>query len=404
MIPFSPPYIDKDILSEVADTLKSGWITTGTKVKTLETEIASLCGIDNALCLNSATSGLMLSLKWFGVGRGDEVIVPSYTYCSTALAVYHLGATPVMVDVLDDLSIDPEKMRKAITSATKAVIPVDIAGWPAHYDEINAIVKEKDIRGLFTPLTNEQKTLGRILVLSDAAHSIGAKYKGRPTGSLTDLTVLSFHAVKNITTAEGGAICINLPGQFASGDVYSIMRLMCLNGQTKDAFTKNELGGWRYDIVLPGFKMNMPDICAALGLAQLRKYKTKIYPRRKSIAERYYKLLSKYEWAQLPDLKHDKTESSYHIFALRINGINESQRDKIINEITAQKVAVNVHFIPLPLLTVFKKMGYSILDHPVAYSNYSREITLPIYPQLTNKQVDYIVKTVELAYKTVMKK
>jgi dTDP-4-amino-4,6-dideoxygalactose transaminase len=404
MIPFSPPYIDEDILNEVADTLKSGWITTGAKVKALETDIASLCGVNNALCLNSATSGLMLSLKWFGVGRGDEVIVPSYTYCSTALAVYHLGATPVMVDVMDDLNIDPEKMRKAITPLTKAVIPVDIAGWPAHYDEINAIVKEPDIQDLFTPITNEQKTLGRILVLSDAAHSIGAKYKGKPTGSLTDLTVLSFHAVKNITTAEGGAICINLPSQFSSGDVYSIMRLMCLNGQTKDAFTKNELGGWRYDIVLPGFKMNMPDICAALGLAQLRKFKTKIYPRRKRIAELYYKLLSNKEWAQLPDIKHDQTESSYHIFTLRIKGIKESQRDKIIKEITAHKVAVNVHFIPLPLLTVFKNMGYNILDHPVAYSNYSREISLPIYPQLTNKQVDYIVKTVELAYKTVMKK
>jgi dTDP-4-amino-4,6-dideoxygalactose transaminase len=345
----------------------------------------------------------MLALKWFGVGPGDEVIIPSYTYCATALAVYHLGAKPVMVDIIDDFTIDPEKIRKSITTRTKVVIPVDIGGWPAHYNEINNIVKDPVIQGLFNPSSKEQKMLGRILVLSDAAHSIGARYKNMPSGSLADLNVFSFHAVKNVTTAEGGAICINLPYPFISGEVYSIMRLMCLNGQTKDAFTKNELGGWRYDIVLPGYKMNMPDICAAIGLAQIRKYKTKIYPERKKIAARYFKLFSKHEWAQLPAINDGETESSYHIFALRINGISESQRDNIIKEIATYQVAVNVHFIPLPMLSVFKDMGYSILDHPVAFSNYAREISLPIYPQLTNKQVDYIVKSVELSYQTVIR-
>lgn len=402
MIPFSPPYIDEDILNEVSDTLKSGWITTGPKVKSLEIEVAKMAGIDHALCVNSATSGLMLALKWFGVGQGDEVIVPSYTYCATALAVYHLGAKPVMVDIINDFTIDPEKVRKAITSHTKAIIPVDIAGWPAHYNEINSIVQDPDICRLFIPASKEQELLGRILVLSDAAHSIGARYKNKPSGSLADLTVLSFHAVKNITTAEGGGICINLPGQFNSGKVYSSMRLMCLNGQTKDALTKNEGGGWRYDIVVPGYKMNMPDICAAIGLAQIRKFETIIYPERKRVANRYHRLLSKYEWAQMPDINDGQTESSYHIFPLRIFNITESQRDKIILEITAKQVSVNVHFIPMPLLSLFKEMGYDISDHPNAFSNYSREISLPIYPQLTNEQVDYIVKAVELAYNSVM--
>jgi dTDP-4-amino-4,6-dideoxygalactose transaminase len=402
MIPFSPPYIDDDILNEVADTLKSGWITTGPKVKALELEIAKLGGINHALCLNSATSGLMLALKWFSVGPGDEVIVPSYTYCSTALAVYHLGAKPVMVDVLDDFTIDPEKTRKAITIRTKAIIPVDIAGWPAHYEEIFSIVKDPVIQSMFNHKSIEQKKLGRILILSDAAHSIGARYNGKPSGSLADLTVLSFHAVKNVTTAEGGAICINLPNPYISSEVYSIMRLMCLNGQTKDAFTKNEIGGWKYDIVLPGFKMNMPDVCAAIGLAQIKKFETIIYPERKRIALRYYELFSKYSWAQLPSIFDVNTESSYHIFALRIYGISESQRDNIIIEIAARNVSVNVHFIPLPLLSFFKEAGYNILDHPNAFSNYSREISLPIYPQLTNEQVDYIVKSVEFSYNTVM--
>jgi len=403
MIPFSPPYIDEDVLNEVVDTLKSGWITTGSKVKALENEIANLAEISHALCLNSATSGLMLALKWFGIGPGDEVIVPSYTYCATALAVYHLGATPVMVDIIDDLTIDTEKVRKAITTRTKAIIPVDIAGWPAHYNEINRIVMDPTIKSMFIPASKEQELLGRVLVLSDAAHSIGARYNNKFSGSLADLTVLSFHAVKNITTAEGGAICINLPSPFISAEVYSIMRLMCLNGQTKDAFTKNELGGWRYDIVLPGHKMNMPDICAAIGLAQIRKYETIIYPERKRVANRYHELFSKYDWAQVPTIMDGQTESSYHIFALRIKGITESQRDKIILEITAHKVSVNVHYIPLPLLSFFKGQGYNILDHPIALSNYSREISLPIYPQLTDEQVDYIVRTVEISYETVLR-
>ncbi len=401
-IPFSPPYIDSDVIDEVKDALTSGWITTGPKVKQLEDEISKLTGIENVLCLNSATSGLMLTLKWFGVGAGDEVIIPAYTYCATALAVYHVGAKPVIVDVRDDFNIDPGVIRKAITKNTKAIIPVDIAGWPADYNAINSIVEKKDVNCLFKPDSEEQKRLGRILIISDAAHSLGAKYKGKPVGQTADITVFSLHAVKNVTSAEGGAICMNLPGEFDNTELYNLMRLMSLNGQTKDAFTKTKAGGWRYDIVLPGFKMNMPDVCAAIGLAQMRKYKNQLLSDRKRIAELYFESFQKYEWAQLPNLELENSITSYHIFPLRIKAINENARDLIINEITKHSVAVNVHFIPLPMLSIFKKMDYKIDDFPIAYDNYSREISLPIYPQLTNDQIKYIIKAVVSSYSKII--
>ncbi len=401
-IPFSPPYIDDDVLFEVEDSLKSGWITTGPKTKALEVEISKISGVDHTLCVNSATSGLMLVLKWFGIGPGDEVIVPSYTYCATALAVHHLGAIPIMVDVKPDFTIDPDKILAVISDKTKAIIPVDIAGWPADYDTINKIICSAEVVKLFHPNCAQQQQLGRILILSDAAHSIGAFYKGKPTGCLCDITVFSLHAVKNITTAEGGAIAINLPKPFIGFDVYAQMRLMCLNGQTKDAYTKTKVGGWRYDIILPGFKMNMPDVCAAIGLAQIRKYKSLLLPERKRVAKLYQVEFSKYTWAQLPLLMNGDTESAYHIFALRINGINETQRDAIIDEIALHQVAVNVHFIPMPMLTLFKDMGYTMENHLVAYDNYSREISLPIYPQLTTIQIKYIVDAVVVSYNKVM--
>ncbi len=400
-IPFSPPFIDDDVIDEVNDSLRSGWITTGPKVKALEEEIAKIGGVTNVLCVNSATSGLMLVLKWFGVGAGDEVIVPSYTYSATALAVIHIGATPIMVDVLPDFTIDPKKVRAAITPKTKVIIPVDIAGWPADYDAINSIVVSPDVKKQFIPSSPAQKNLGRILILSDAAHSIGALYKGKPTGKLCDITVFSLHAVKNVTSAEGGAISLRLPEPFVNSEVYSLMRLMCLNGQTKDAFTKTKVGGWRYDIVLPGFKMNMPDVCAALALAQIRKYKSTLLIERKRVAERYQNQFSKYSWSQLPQLIQGETESSYHIYPLRINGISESQRDLIIEEVSKFQIAVNVHFIPMPMLTLFKEMGYKIEDYPVAFDNYSREISLPIYPQLANDDVDTIVDAIVKSFNKV---
>lgn len=403
-IPFSPPYIDDDVLNEVQDTLKSGWITTGPKVRELEIETAKIASVSNALCVNSATSGLMLAMRWFGIGTGDEVIVPAYTYCATALAVIHLGATPIMVDIQDDFTIDVKEIEKKLTVKTKAIIPVDIAGWAADYDALNSLVNRYDIIEKFKPNTEEQQKLGRILILSDAAHSLGAVHKGLPAGSLADLTVFSFHAVKNITTAEGGCIAINLPKTFVHQEIYSIMRLMTLNGQTKDAYTKTNAGGWRYDIILPGFKMNMPDICAAIGLAQIRKYKAFILPQRKRVAEYYEELLKKYNWIKIPKIVSEGSESSYHIFPIRIIGINEYQRDKIIEFMSEKGVAVNVHFIPMPMLTLFKSMGYNINDYPVAFQNYSCEISLPIYPQLTNKNVEYIIKILLESYNQIIKK
>lgn len=400
-IPFSPPYVDQDIIDEVVDTLQSGWITTGPKVKALEEEIKKMTGCPTALCVNSWTSGAILILKWFGVGPGDEVIIPAYTYSATALSVLHCGATPVMVDVLDDFTIDPEMIKKAITSKTKVIMPVDFAGLMCHYDIINEIVNQPETRSLFQAASEKQSILGRILVLSDAAHSIGATLNGVQSGTATDISIFSFHAVKNITTAEGGGICINLPLPFDNQEEYKLMRLWTLNGQTKDAFTKSQAGGWRYDILFAGLKVNMPDLCAAVGLVQIKKYSSNLILERNRVATQYMDFFRTKDWAICPVLQDGKRISCNHLFALRIKGISEVQRDLIIEEITKTGVSVNVHFIPMPMLTVFKNLGYKIDDYPVAYKNFAAEISLPIYPQLTRKLVDYICHSVETSYKTI---
>jgi dTDP-4-amino-4,6-dideoxygalactose transaminase len=400
-IPFSPPYIDQDIINEIVDTLESGWITTGPKVKALEEETCKLTGVSQALCVNSWTSGAMLILKWFGIKEGDEVIIPAYTYSATALAVLHCGATPVMVDVNEDFTINPNKIKEAITSKTKVIMPVDIAGLPCDYDEINKIVNDKEIIAQFNPESINQERLGRILVLSDAAHSVGAFYNNKACGTLADITIFSFHAVKNITTSEGGVICINLPAPFDNEEEYKMMRLWTLNGQTKDAFTKSKAGGWKYDILFAGLKVNMPDLCAALGLAQIRKYTAEILKERKRVAERYHAFFSQKSWAQLPIIEDEKRKSCYHLYALRINNFSEEQRDAMMELIAADEVSVNVHFIPMPMLTLFKNLGYKIENYPVAYDNFSREISLPIYPQLTDEQVDFICNSIEKAYEKV---
>lgn len=394
-IPFAPPLIGDDVKNEVMSVLDSGWITTGPKVKALEQETAAYAGIEHVLCVNSATSGLMLALHWLGIGRGDEVIVPAYTYCATALAVLHVGATPVMVDVKEDFNIDPKKVKAAITNRTKAIIPVDFAGWPCDYDSLYTVVNEEEKQ--FSPSGAVQQKLGRIAILADAAHSFGAEYKHKKAGSLADITVFSFHAVKNLTTAEGGAVCITMPAGFDNGDIYKTLRLWSLNGQTKDAFSKSQAGGWRYDIVYPGFKINMPDICAAIGLAQIRKYETDVWQERKRVFDFFSEEFAKDEWAQTPEFANTDSRCSYHLYPLRIKGISEEQRDKIMDKIAEQELAVNVHFVPLPMLTVFKKMNYRIEEFPVAYDNYSREISLPIYPQLHNKICSHIVNIVREA-------
>lgn len=393
-IPFSPPYIDEDVINEVNSSLRSGWITTGPKVKELENLVAGYCGVDNALAVNSATSAMMLVLHWYGIAEGDEVIVPAYTYCATALAVMHAGATPVMVDVKEDFTIDADAVAKAITPATKAIITVDFAGWPCSYDEIYNVVNNDEIKNKFIPVTENQQQLGRILVMADAAHSLGAVYKNKPSGAVADISVFSFHAVKNTTTAEGGVITFNMPHPFNNKNLYDTMRLWSLNGQTKDAFTKSVAGGWKYDIVYPGFKINLPDVLAAIGVAQMRKYADYILPRRKEIFALYNQEFSKYSWAILPPFVKDDCASSYHIYPLRIKNISEELRDKIIEKISGAGVSVNVHFIPMPLLSIFKNAGFSINDFPVSYSLYKNEITLPLYPQLTDEQCMYIIQTV----------
>jgi len=400
-IPFSPPYIDQDVIDEVVDSLQSGWITTGPKVKALEHEIEQFTGTKEVLCVNSWTSGAIMMLKWWGVKEGDEVIVPAYTYCATALAVMHAGAKPVMVDSGDDFNISIEAIRKAITPKTKAIIPVDIAGFPCDYNAIMKLVNEQKIKALFTPETENQHNLGRILVLNDAAHSLGAWYeKGIRTGSETDIAIFSLHAVKNITTAEGGAICLNLPEPFNNAALYEELRMMSLNCQTKDAFSKSKAGGWRYDVIGLGMKINMADVNAAIGLIQIRKY-DKLLKERKRVFQLYNEAFSKYDWAILPPKEKDGRETSYHLYALRIKNITEEKRDAIIDEIAKQEVAVNVHFIPMPMLTFFKQQDYNIDDYPVAYDNFKREISLPIYPQLSNDQVQYVIEAVVSAYKKV---
>ena len=402
MIPFSPPFIDQDVINQVVDSLSSGWITTGPKVKLLEEEVCKITSTERTVCVNSWSSGAILVLKWFGVKEGDEVIVPAYTYSATALAVLNCGATPVMVDVTDDFTIDVTALERAITSKTKVIIPVDIAGWPSDYDAINTLVNKGPLKNQFVAESDKQALLGRILVISDAAHSIGAFYKGMPVGKLTDLTIFSFHAVKNITTAEGGAICLNLPDNFDNEEEYKLMKLYTLNGQNKDAFTKSQAGGWKYDILFAGLKVNMPDVCAAIGLAQIRKYGSLLLQERERVARLYHAFFSKYEQFELPPLEDGNRKSCFHLYALRLKNCIEVQRDSIIEEITQKGVAVNVHFIPMPMLTVFKNLGYKIEDYPVAYDNYSREISLPIYPQLTNEQIDYICEAVLASYKKVV--
>lgn len=400
-IPFSPPYIDEAVINEVVDSLKSGWITSGPKVKALEEEIKNFSGAKSVLCVNSWTSGAIMMLRWLGVKAGDEVIVPAYTYSATALAVLHAGAKPVMVDSGKDFNISVDAIRQAITPRTKAIIPVDIAGFPCDYDRIMSLVQEQSVRDLFQPTSPVQKQLGRILVLNDAAHSLGARYSTKMrTGCETDIAIFSLHAVKNVTTAEGGAICFNLPAPFDNEALYAEMRMMSLNCQTKDAFSKSKAGGWRYDIVGMGMKINMADVNAAIGLAQIREY-PELLKERKRIFNTYSDVFSKCDWAIVPPSVQGEKESSYHIYALRVKNCTEEQRDAMIDEIAKSEVAVNVHFIPMPMLSFFREQGYDIKDYPQAYDNYKCEISLPIYPQLDDEKVDFIIQTVIKAHDTI---
>lgn len=402
MIPFSPPHIDDKIVEEVVAALRSGWITTGPRTKAFEKQIAAFCGIQDVLCVNSASSGLELILHWFGVGPGDEVIVPAYTYTATAEVVIHCGATPVMVDVRPDFLIDVGKVRAAMTPRTKVVIPVDIAGYPCDYDELNALVNDAAVREQFNPSNELQRMLGRPLVMADAAHSLGARYKGRRTGALADVTVFSFHAVKNLTTAEGGAISFNLPAPFDTEALYKQLCTYSLHGQSKDALAKTQIGNWRYDVLDAGYKCNMTDVAAAMGIVELERYDREILPRRRAIFEQYAEAFASDPRFQVPEFATSDKITSYHVFALRLVNASESQRDAVMQHIFEQEVAVNVHFIPLPMLSVYKNRGYKIEEYPVTYDNFSREISLPVYYDLTDGQVQQVIAAVKNAADKVL--
>ena len=403
MIPFSPPRIDQKVIDEVVDTLKSGWITTGPKTKEFERRLTAYCGNKATLAVNSNTVGLEVVLRWFGVQEGDEVIVPVYTYCATANVIVHCGAKPVMVDVnADDFDVCLEKVRRAITNKTKVIMPVDLGGMPCAYDELFELVEAEDVKMLFQAKTEEQRKLGRILILSDSAHSIGAEYKGRKAGCLADVSVFSFHAVKNLTTAEGGAIMLNLPEPFDNEEVYRYLCTYTLHGQNKDALAKTKKGAWRYDVLVSGFKGNMTDIMASIGLVELSRYEDDTLHYRKCIYDQYTDAFARYGWAELPIYETEDRKSSYHVYCLRVKGITEQQRDEIIQRIFDKDVSVNVHFQPLPLLSAFKNKGYKIEDYPVAYDNYCREISLPVWYGLNEEMVKTVIDAVICSVEEVL--
>lgn len=403
-IPFSPPRLDEKTVEAVKEVLLSGWITTGPKTKLFEKKIAEYCGVSSVIALNSATSGLEIMLRWFGVGEGDEVIIPAYTYSATGNVILHTGAKPVLVDInADDFNISIENMRKAITAKTKVIMPVDVGGWPVNYRGILNLLKEDSIVKQFIPTTDNQKKLSRIMLLVDSAHSFGAYYNGKVIGSQADAHVFSFHAVKNLTTAEGGAVTLNFPKPFDNQEIYTYLNIITLHGQTKDALAKTQPGSWKYDIIEPGYKCNMMDIQAAIGLVELDRYNNETLPRRKEICKQYNTAFGSQQWAILPSFQNENSESSYHLYMLRIKNASEEQRDIIIQKIAEKQVSVNVHFIPLPMLTAYKSRGYKMENYPQTYNSYSCEISLPVYYNLTDENVKTVIDSVVDAVNSVLK-
>lgn len=388
-IPFSPPDIGEEEIAEVVDTLKSGWITTGPKTKLFESEIAKLCGTNKAVCLNSATAALELILRVLEIGEGDEVIVPAYTYTASASPVCHVGAKLVLIDVdKDTFEMDYSKLESKITDKTKAIIAVDIAGIVADYDKIFEIVEKTKAK--FTPKNDIQKLYNRIIVLADGAHSVGAKRNNKMAGNIADFTSFSFHAVKNLTTGEGGAATWkSIPG-LDDEALYKKFQLLSLHGQTKDALHKNGLGNWEYDIVDPLYKCNMTDIMASIGLAQLRRY-DELLNIRHNIIKKYNEAFKNLP-VKVLNHEDDTHRSSGHLYLVRIDGINEKTRNEIIIELAKRGISSNVHYKPLPILTAYKKMGFDIKNFPNSYLQYQNEITLPLYSKLTSMEVDYIIE------------
>lgn len=384
---FSPPDITELEISEVVDTLRSGWITTGPKTKHFEQEIAAYCGTNQAVCLNSATAAMETALRLLGVGEGDEVITSAYTYTASASVICHVGAKVVLVDTApDSFEMDMDALEAAITEKTKVIIPVDLAGILCDYDRIFEIVERK--KCLFRPHNALQEAFGRIVVLADAAHAFGAQRNGKRCGQIADFTSFSFHAVKNLTTAEGGALTWrSIPG-WEDTQLYQQCMLLSLHGQSKDALAKTKLGAWEYDIVMPGYKCNMTDIMAAIGLAQLKRYDALLARRREIIA--YYD--QTFAGKGVRTLCHfgEQHASSGHLYLTRVEGKDETTRNRIITDLAERGIASNVHYKPLPMMTAYRQLGFSISDYPNAYHQYENEVTLPLHTLLTDEQVAYV--------------
>lgn len=388
-IPFSPPDISEKEIELVAEVLRSGWITTGPKTKEFEKRISEYVGTKKTVCLNSATAAMELTLRVLGVGPGDEVIVPAYTYTATCSVVCHVGATPVIVDISPNgYEMPYEELDKYFTEKTKVIMPVDLAGILCDYQKIyECIERNKD---KFVPKTPIQKGFGRVVVLSDCAHGFGAKRYGKEAGTIADFTSFSFHAVKNLTTAEGGAVTWRSQPFIDDEELYKEYMNLSLHGQTKDALNKDKLGSWEYDILSPAYKCNMTDLQGAIGLAQLDRY-AQMLERRQDIIERYNCALKEFD-VELLNHKDDAHCSSGHLYFVRINGIGEAERNAIIEAFAARGIVTNVHYKPLPMLTAYRDMGFDIKDYPNAYAAYKNEITLPLYSKLSDEEVDYIVK------------
>ena len=387
-IPFSPPDMTEAEVNEVREAILSGWITTGPRTKELERQIASYVGAVRAVCLNSATACMEMALRLLGIGAGDEVIVPAYTYTASASVIDHVGAKIVFIDSQkDSLEMDYEAVEAAINERTKAIIPVDLAGIPCNYNRLFKIVNRK--KELFVPRTELQRKIGRIAVCADAAHAFGASCGGKMVGSIADFTSFSFHAVKNFTTAEGGALTWNIPG-VDNETIYHQIQLYSLHGQSKDALAKTQLGAWEYDIAGPWYKCNMTDIMAALGLVQMKRYPA-LLARRREIIERYDAAFKPLGVEVLPHYTAEHL-SSGHLYLTRIPGATLEERQAIIVKMAEQGIATNVHYKPLPMMTAYKNLGFDIKDYPNAYAHFVNEITLPLHTRLTDEEIDYIIE------------
>ena len=387
-IPFSPPDITQAEAEEVTATLLSGWITTGPRTKQLEGEIAHLCHTEKAVCLSSATACLESILQILGIGLGDEIITTAYTYTATASVICHIGATLRFVDTQkDSLEMDYNQMASAINERTKAVIPVDLAGIPCNYERIFAAVESK--RQLFHPSNDIQKKYGRVVVVADGAHALGARWRGKMVGEIADFTSFSFHAVKNFTTGEGGALTWPSRDGIDNEKLYKDFQLLSLHGQSKDAFEKSQVNSWEYDILYPGYKRNMTDVTAAIGLVQMKRF-AGMLARRKQLIERYNKALKDENVKVLPHYTSDYT-SSGHLYLVRLLGRSYDERNELMAKMTERGIATNVHYKPLPMMTAYKLMGFDIKDFPNAYHLFENEITLPLYTKLTDEQVDYLL-------------